>query len=419
MKRWTNTLRRRRGKEGVEGDSRPATPTIEVIEEQEEHPQISKPEDQQGRGEDTPSVNTINTITAGEATDTTDGLGPRTETEDSTRPTDTSPELSSDTHPTEPPAPYLPPEYRPASVRSYQMNDVGVGGSSRRRSSISGAVGSTDKTRAPGYYPAPATEDGEQALEVVSRAEGKRPLPPTDNEGEEERERVRHIATDDKRLLEQMRLGGSAPPRQSAEMEDISAIDDQAGPSAPDVEVDQDGFERHDHLFQEMSKSPSAPSHPDIPAPPVLVNQRSFGSPGPVNGSHLLPSAPPTVVESALPSAPPLPDSPLMPSAPPLDFEADEPGLSGDDPTTESSDHVAPIHLATPLSTPLDVPSAPPLDEHPSLHIDPGAEVVVGVGVGDVVREAEAADGELVSEQPHGDVEEPTRPRLFLPKYEP
>lgn len=394
VKKWTGGLRRRRGKDEQDEGSRPSTPTIEVI--QEEGP---KSEEQDDR---TPSVNTINSVAPGETTDTTDGLGPRTETEDSTRPTDTSPELSVENASGDAPAPHLPPEYRPASVRSYQMNDSGIGGSSRRRSSL-GAVpgGTSDKTRAPGYYPAPATEDGEQALGVVSRAEGKRPIRPPSPTAEAEAERVRHIATDDKRVLEQMRLGASAPPRSTppGEMDQ-----DGAGPSAPNVEVDQDGFERFEQIPQEPSSPlPSTPSgSSDLPAPPKSLNQRSVVA-EPVSELHLLPSAPPGALDASLPSAPPLPDSPLAPSAPPLALDEEDDEVSLQDGHGEPS---APVHLATPITEQHNAPSAPPVHEEEEVEAE-------------VIHEAEAADGELESEPPILESQEPTRPRLFLPKYEP
>jgi len=263
VKRWASGLRRRKGE---------PEPTIEVIQEE---PPEEPPEDPPERVK-SPSLHTISDVMAGDTTDS--------DTPDSSRPTEPSPETSQETME----GPYLPPEYRPASVHS-------AGESRPRRSS--GDV-TTDKTRAPGYYPAPATRDTEEAMEVVSRAEGKRPLPPPQEE-------VRHIATDDKRVLEQMRLGASAPP---------VVGESEAGPSAPHVEVDQDGFE----LADEIEVEPEVvPLHPDIPAPPQPTVQRAF--------SHLAPSAPPSSPPSSqieVPSAPPAPSSqpssPPVPSAPPL-----------------------------------------------------------------------------------------------------
>ena len=337
VKRWTTGLRRRKGKTDE--------PVIEVIHEE------PKPEEPPGEN---PSLHSISDVMAGDTTDPTDS-------NHSSRPTDSSPETSQDTGEPETDAPYLPPEYRPASVRSYNADGAGP---SRRRGSagdLPHEPSMMDKTRAPGYYPAPATRDTEEAMEVVSRAEGKRPLPPPSPE----EERVRHIATDDKRLLEQMRLGASAPP-QAASGEDV-------GPSAPHVDVDQDGFERADDLDAIQELGPETPLHPDIPAPPRPPVQR-FAS-EPTSELHLVPSAPPLESPSA-PLAPPI--SPPAPSAPPL-ADADE---------AEAS--VPPVPSAPPA------PSAPPFD----------------------IPETED-DGELESEQPHQEQAETPRPSLFLPRYEP
>ena len=298
VKRWANGLRRRKGEE-----------TINVIEEEPTQPK-------------TPSLHTISDVMAG---DTTSSESPR-----SSSPTEPSPETSQETME----GPFLPPEYRPASVHSQR-----AGGSRQREAEETGSS-TMDKTRAPGYYPAPATRDGEEAMEVVSRAEGKRPLPPPQEE-------VRHIATDDKRVLEQMRLGASAPP---------ASDEAEAGPSAPHVEVDQDGFERADDIDMSPVMPPTAPLHPDIPAPPQPTLQR-FDSPP-------MPSAPPVAAPLDTPSAPPAP--PSEPSSPPA-------------------------------------PSAPPLLEEPVP--EPSAPTFTP-----------EEDGELESEQPHA---EPEVPRLFLPKYEP
>ena len=348
VKRWTRTLRRRKGTE--EDIKEEPEPTIEVIEPKPEEPQEIS----------TPSLNTISTVMAGEYTDQTD------QTTDSTLPTDSSPEESSVENASEgrrdSETPYLPPEYRPASVRSYQLDGAGPS----RRAGSTEVTQSMDKTGAPGYYPAPATEDMEEAVAVVSRAEGKRPLPPPT----EEEERVRHIATDDKRLLEQMRLGASAPPQ-------ADSTEDGAGPSAPHVEVDQDGFETVDEL--EEPRVPTPMLHPDIPAPPLPPIQRTIAS-EPLDELHLVPSAPPLARVASAPSAPPSSSGPSAPapSAPPLDMEEEE-------------------EVPTPTA-----PSAPVLE------------------VGDLESEEVEEDGELESEQRHPDPDQPAdRPRVFLPRYEP
>ena len=342
VKKWTHGLRRR--KNNKERETEPEA-TVEVIEEKPEE-EVDVP---------TPSTRSISSVMAGDSSDQTD---PTTE---SSRPTDSSPDESSVENGAEAStaAPYLPPEYRPASVRSYRMTDAGP--STRREESpeVAASTSGTDKTRAPGYYPAPATEDMEEAVAVVSRAEGKRPLPPTEDE-----ERVRHIATDDKRLLEQMRLGASAPPQ-------LDRDDGEAGPSAPHVEVDQDGFECAAEVLDEPSPAP--PLHPDLPAPPRPPVQRSITA-EPTDELHLVPSAPPLSPEPSSPSAPLA--SPTMPSAPPL--------------------------------APEDEESAPAAPSAPSFDVE------------ELEEEPVVEDGELESEPRHLDTDGPAEgPRVFLPKYEP
>lgn len=252
------------------------------------------------------------------------------------------------------PVPYFPPAYRPASVRSGRggRGERGVGGSNgfvggfggtatgattgvatgaRRRSSDSNqgdteedpppGLQPTEKTRAPGYYPAPATAESEAALAVVSRAEGKSRMVVHDYDygrEPEDEDRVRHIATDDKRVLERMRMGGSQPPGAGAGAEAETAslapspipsqpprlespIDGtsraghaghEQGPSAPHVDLDDDGFERHDlEALAALAPAddpaiststsgaiPGRTLHPDIPPPPQFQPLRSFRS---------------------------------------------------------------------------------------------------------------------------------------------
>ena len=289
-----------------------------------------------------------------------------------------------------PSAPYFPPAYRPASVRS-----GGGPGLSRQLSasqeSLSLPMSGMDKTRAPGYYPAPATEDSEQALEVVSRAEGKRPMRP-EVEDEEEEERIRHIATSDKVALERLRMGASAPPVTRAEQEDGDMDEQQGGPSAPVVELDQDGFETVD---LEAAVGPSQPptaatpvtSHPDLPAPPAQRTPRIDEIVEEVDELNLVPSAPPLDPILTQPSAPP----PLAPSAPPqLDIEAASSprrsSFASSHPASSPQSHVAEL-----------IPSAP---SAPPLEVD-----------------EEENDGELESEPSQVSSEE--RPRVYLPRYEP
>jgi hypothetical protein len=186
-----------------------------------------------------------------------------------------------------------------------------------------------------------------------------------------------HVATDDKRILEQMRLAASAPPATlSAEAEDVSDASAQAfgatgdrigegssGPSAPHIETDPDGFETlpldlgapfasltdvnspsHHAPTSHGSASPRQPIHPDIPLPPARPSARirTLSMREEVEREvheqldelNLLPSAPPlgraisTRIDA--PSAPPDMDGALEgqdgpemagPSAPPMDEE--------------------------------------------------------------------------------------------------
>jgi hypothetical protein len=223
------------------------------------------------------------------------------------------------------PTPYFPPAYRPASVRSYHAGEP-ASSSSRPVSSAPAlelpVLG--DKTRAPGYYPAPTTEGAEVALAVASRSDGKsRMTIPTDVEDEADTSAVAHVATDDKRVLERMRMEASAP----------DAAGDGEGPSAPTVEVDDQGFEMPDgDEIQEQSARASEDVHPDIPAPPRVVPVRSHPREGSevVDERHILPSAPPQPVLEA-PSAPPMleevdegDEDADVPSAPDIEAVSDD-----------------------------------------------------------------------------------------------
>ncbi|WWC87667.1 uncharacterized protein L201_002558 [Kwoniella dendrophila CBS 6074] len=234
--------------------------------------------------------------------------------------------------------PHFPPAYRPASVRSLPRQ-VGSSSSSSGPSqdnitSTSSddppVLSGTEKTQAPGYYPAPATEDGEIALAVVSRSEGKSRLiepPSTTSEDEEEQreeERIRHIATDDKRVLERLRLGASAPPVTRSEQPQPGERDSDIGegPSAPTVQVDHEGFEQLDVSHLHVPSTPglqhtissSAIQEGILPAPPKLnarLSSRLNTVPSSLTDtSHLLPSAPPSnstaEITQDLPSAPPM-----------------------------------------------------------------------------------------------------------------
>jgi hypothetical protein len=172
---------------------------------------------------------------------------------------------------------------------------------------------------------------------------------------EEEEQRVRHIATDDKLVLERMRLGGSAP---SAPPD----LDQQDGPSAPIVEVDEQGFEVPSESALAYDPTILAPAISEgssvLPEPPRqrpmasrVYSQADLAETLELDESHLLPSAPPPAHEDHLvPSAPPLsmPDedeagsqSPSAPSAPMFEIgDDDDEGASGtaSTPTRESTE---------------------------------------------------------------------------------
>ena len=305
-----------------------------------------------------------------------------------TTPTTTSesssaaPPVSGPSHDDAGPAPisavaHFPPAYRPASIRSVQRRPV------RGEASSSSAVAIDarppahfiEKTSVPGYYPAPTTEESERAIAVASRSDGKRRMLPDDEDDLDEsiEPRVRHVATDDKIELERMRLAGSAPPIRISEPE-ASASDNQQGPSAPGVEVDDAGFERLDlaealddiKLANSLPRPPASPLSPSVPfdglvPPPARPVQRSLrtlshseGSPV-IDEQHLLPSAPPTASSDAMPSAPPLDDSDETEeagaaSAPVLDAlenEEDTALSDHDNPSPGASDSAGPASVGT------------------------------------------------------------------------
>ncbi|WWD08822.1 hypothetical protein V865_006936 [Kwoniella europaea PYCC6329] len=267
--------------------------------------------------------------------------------------------------------PHFPPAYRPASVRSLPRHrpDPSTSSASAGPSNPSDppvVVSGTEKTQAPGYYPAPATEDGEIALAVVSRAEGKSRLiePQSSAEdgdeegnGERDEERIRHVATDDKRVLERLRMGGSAPPVNRPRFSDQDQDQDQdadrtegEGPSAPFVQVDEQGFEQLDESLLQVPSPATDGSRTEesgnglLPAPPRLnarLSSRLSDIPSPstveVDTSHLLPSAPPALDQTNpardhdIPSAPPMlgededgVEEVSVPSAPTFVLDEDE-----------------------------------------------------------------------------------------------
>ncbi|WVR04009.1 hypothetical protein IAU60_001008 [Kwoniella sp. DSM 27419] len=310
-------------------------------------------------------------------------------------------------------APFFPPAYRPASVRSLPRHDGSSSNALAGGSSTSDPTAHVpthvEKTQAPGYYPAPATEDGEVALAVASRSDGKaRVVDPPEEVGVAREERIRHIATDDKRLLEQLRLGASAPPVAGSSSDD--------GPSAPAVYVDEEGFEQPEsgdlslqailsHAGPSAAPPPSASAA--FPPPPTLTQRFSrvgglplATSPSlPIDDSHLLPSAPPALgPEVSAPSAPPLvadgDDDDLYDEASSVPFAPVFELGDEDDPESPSDDTTA--------STPL------PSDD--SGHIGSLAER--DAPEHDSVRDA--VSGDHITRSDSG-----TGPILFLPQYEP
>lgn len=270
-----------------------------------------------------------------------------------------SPETAAHDPPANPTGGHLPPAYRPASVRSVQIGSSSGPSTSRAPPDENPPnVLSPEKVAAAGYYPAPATVDAEAAQAVAHRADAKAPIVVPPDEEERREQAMRHVATDDKRELERLRHGASAPP--------VTRVDDDgAGPSAPSFDVDESGFETLPLEAGEDGPSapplarPSAP--PGLPAPPQRTQQRSLpGDDGVDDTLHLLPSAPPVEASDSLPSAPPLemegsaPSAPSLPdiehedeqghhpSAPPLEIDHDEheETQQGDGETPTGTGHV-------------------------------------------------------------------------------
>ncbi|WRT65503.1 uncharacterized protein IL334_002446 [Kwoniella shivajii] len=266
--------------------------------------------------------------------------------------------------------PYFPPAYRPASVRSLHRHNSAAASSAGPSQPIVNhdvptVLSGVEKTQAPGYYPAPATEDGEVALAVASRSEGKaRLIDPPLPEEEDNEDRMRHIATDDKRVLERMRLGASAPPNIVRSEPEEGDDNTGEGPSAPTVQVDDQGFEQLDesqlHVPNDIPlPSPTLTEGGFLPSPPRLNTRLTSTfdgiptSPSMMNSdsTHLLPSAPPAApltIDDNVPSAPPLLDEDdeeddatrLAPVFQIGEGEDDSlNSLPSDEPTTTEDDH--------------------------------------------------------------------------------
>ncbi|WVN90464.1 uncharacterized protein L203_105700 [Cryptococcus depauperatus CBS 7841] len=240
----------------------------------------------------------------------------------------TAGETSANTHdpPLTAPTPYYPPAYRPASVESVPaaLSTAPPAGPSHSCSPAGSGPSYTptnlpmtrqgEKAVAPGYYPAPVTEDDEFALHFASQAEGKErlvDLPRTKSEGQ----RMIHVATDDKQALEKLWNAASAP-------ESNEDFVERQGPTAPEVMVDEIGFElienHSDHSSTSaMGRIGSADSVNSVFPPPPQLSARiaQFH-----NLDSLGPSAPPVLSNPSM-------DEHLIPSAPPLldaEFESED-----------------------------------------------------------------------------------------------
>ncbi|WVQ94475.1 hypothetical protein IAU59_001554 [Kwoniella sp. CBS 9459] len=349
--------------------------------------------------------------------------------------------------------PHFPPAYRPASVRSLPRETASssfAGPSHLTRSNTDSpphVPSGAEKTQAPGYYPAPATADGEVALAVASRSDGKARLidpAPEEDEVTEDRDRVRHIATDDKRVLEQLRLGASAPPVAGQEPSLPTSGD---GPSAPAVQVDSDGFEQLeegdlslqailDHAGPSAPPPSLPPPGPDIAGdsllpPPPKLKQR-FSAPG-----HDRPSLPHTTSPSAfddshlLPSAPPMPtstdDSGLSPSAPPM-LEDDNDQVEGQNNSSSmpsapafeigGDDSDSSEEISDRAGTARDREAQEILADNSSepIHdnLDEAASPPLQADLGENSQARSAQGSEHISRSDSG-----SGPTLFLPRYEP
>ncbi|CAD6564923.1 MAG: hypothetical protein TREMPRED_000400 [Tremellales sp. Tagirdzhanova-0007] len=289
VRKWNRGLRRRKGK----------------LEEEEPGTHVIVD------GESNESIRTIESAQRYE--------DPTADSENAPRRSERSPDHSEFTPRTS--VQYFPPAYRPASVRSYRMSVLARTAPSATARLVDDTEllseppvpVTAEKTGVPGYFPAPVTEEAETAISLALRRDGKTSKMMFDaDETAEGVPKTRHLATDDKQILEQLRLGASAPP-----MSAVSDVEDGDSPSAPHVDVDEQGYERTmDNLECTTSPCLCWPSESDtsIPLPPRKIVQRfsrSQKSNMPitieyVDERHLLPSAPPVAALSDISSAPPI-----------------------------------------------------------------------------------------------------------------
>ncbi|GHJ89139.1 hypothetical protein NliqN6_5541 [Naganishia liquefaciens] len=189
-------------------------------------------------------------------------------------------------------------------------------------------------------FPAPTTEEQEEAVNIaynrnIAVAPGESAA--TTSVGERSATiapvaagTAGHVATDDKQVLERLRLAGSAPPplgdaadsTDAARLPEISEVGQGTAPTLP---VDEDGFETLEDLLPPEEAGSSSGTLDGggqgtvLPLPPAPVAQRSL--------AYAQPSAPAGMSSPLIASAPSAPydDEPeetsAMPSAPPLDLD--------------------------------------------------------------------------------------------------
>lgn len=203
------------------------------------------------------------------------------------------------------------------------------------------------------YFPAPTTEEQEEAVNIAYNRNGaSAPLSGDTSVGPESHladgessaaimpvptGAGGHVATDDKQVLERLRLAGSAPPvagdpaipdvHQESLTEGQQRLGLQA--SAPELQVDEDGFERLEELLPpseeeqntSATEASAASSSCILPLPPAAIAQRSL--------AYARPSSPPRMSSPVIASAPSAPHfgddmagEDAQPSAPPLDIDA-------------------------------------------------------------------------------------------------
>lgn len=131
------------------------------------------------------------------------------------------------------------------------------------RATDAAEAGPSEKSGRPGYYPAPTTIEQEEAVAVASGSGQVQDTEETVTSG--------HVATDDKRVLQQLMQNSSSAPL----VEHL----DQSVSTAPVLDVDEDGFERipGDEGTQSNADAGSATRRmaPGLPAPPRPVYQCS------------------------------------------------------------------------------------------------------------------------------------------------